>query len=308
MLNKHRPHSLSAATVIAVLALSSAPAIAQDAAPVIDLPPAAGVPSPPVVAPAPPQPTIILPEVSAPAAASPVVAADNAQAEPAPRSSETRQAAPARPAAAAATRTAQVAPPPPAEPASPEAVAPIVAAPPVAQPAPEAEPVAAPAEPETGLGAEAGMLALLAALGLGGAALLAARTRRRRPYMTDEEAVMVEAVATDPVMPSAASPVMPAYSQYEDDHIVAPSPSAAIPAGAIPRGEERDALLRRMVAAEPDEANPFTSRKARLRRARLILQRLEREREREAAGDGSGFDWRTYRPARADAPADPVTV
>lgn len=306
MPNKHRPHSLSAATVIAVLALGSAPVVAQDAAPVIDLPPAAGVPSPPVAAPVPPQPTIVLPEVSAPAAASPVVPADDAQAEAAARPSETRQAAPARAAATAPARTAQVAPPPPVEPAIPEALAPIVAAPPVAQPAPEAEPIAAPAEPDTGFGAEAGVLALLAALGLGGAALLAARTRRRRPYMTDEEAVMAEAVAADPLMPSAASPILPAYSQYEDDHIAAPSLRAEIPAGPIPRGEDRDSLLRRMVAAEPDEANPFTSRKARLRRARLILQRLEHE--RSASGDTSGFDWRTYQPSRVDAPADPVPV
>ena len=40
---------------------------------------------------------------------------------------------------------------------------------------------------------------------------------------------------------------------------------------------ERDALIKRMVAAKPDRANPFRSRKARLRRARLILQSLGRK-------------------------------
>jgi|GEM_PF-485322 len=40
--------------------------------------------------------------------------------------------------------------------------------------------------------------------------------------------------------------------------------------------EERDALIRRMVAAKPDRANPFVSPKARLKRARLILQSLDR--------------------------------
>jgi hypothetical protein len=38
--------------------------------------------------------------------------------------------------------------------------------------------------------------------------------------------------------------------------------------------EERDALLKRMIAARPDRANPFVSRRARAKRARLILQML----------------------------------
>ncbi len=39
---------------------------------------------------------------------------------------------------------------------------------------------------------------------------------------------------------------------------------------------ERDKLLRQLVAAKPDRANPFTSPKARARRARLIMQSLGR--------------------------------
>lgn len=39
--------------------------------------------------------------------------------------------------------------------------------------------------------------------------------------------------------------------------------------------EERDALLKQMVAARPDKANPFRSGKARARRARLIMQSIE---------------------------------
>ena len=41
--------------------------------------------------------------------------------------------------------------------------------------------------------------------------------------------------------------------------------------------EERDALLKRMMDAPPDRANPFTDRRARMRRARLILQSLGRK-------------------------------
>lgn len=40
---------------------------------------------------------------------------------------------------------------------------------------------------------------------------------------------------------------------------------------------ERDKLLRQLVAAKPDRANPFTSPKARARRARLIMQSLGRK-------------------------------
>jgi hypothetical protein len=41
--------------------------------------------------------------------------------------------------------------------------------------------------------------------------------------------------------------------------------------------EEREALFRRMVDARPDRANPFTDRKARMKRARLIMQSIGRD-------------------------------
>ena len=58
-----------------------------------------------------------------------------------------------------------------------------------------------------------------------------------------------------------------------------PSEGAAVdlPATAPEDYEERSALLERMVAARPDKANPFTDRRARLHRARLILQSLGRD-------------------------------
>jgi hypothetical protein len=41
--------------------------------------------------------------------------------------------------------------------------------------------------------------------------------------------------------------------------------------------EERDALIRRMIEAKPDRANPFTSPIQRRKRAKLILQSLGRD-------------------------------
>ena len=53
----------------------------------------------------------------------------------------------------------------------------------------------------------------------------------------------------------------------------------------------RSALIERMVAADPDSNNPFTSSKARRRRARLMLQSMENNRW-EDAELSPGFDWR----------------
>jgi len=49
------------------------------------------------------------------------------------------------------------------------------------------------------------------------------------------------------------------------------------------RPDERNAILEEMIDRAPDEENPFTSRKARMRRARLILQ--GRESRGEALAD-----------------------
>ncbi|MBN9495070.1 hypothetical protein J0H33_17240 [bacterium] len=86
------------------------------------------------------------------------------------------------------------------------------------------------------------------------------------------------AAATAPAMAFSAD--RPAAAQAA----ISPRPMAYVPTrngGAVqlpremPRTfEERDALLKRMVDAGPDRANPFRSRKARLHRARLILQSL----------------------------------
>jgi hypothetical protein len=53
--------------------------------------------------------------------------------------------------------------------------------------------------------------------------------------------------------------------------------SVALPARVPEDYAERDALMKRMISAKPDRANPFTDRGARTRRARLILQSLGRD-------------------------------
>ena len=80
-----------------------------------------------------------------------------------------------------------------------------------------------------------------------------------------------------------------------------------MPEGPVPQTRAaRDALLERMVSAPPDEANPFTSRRARMRRARIILQSREIDQKQEATRP---FDWRTYEPSTSHpAPATPPRV
>ncbi|MFD2578135.1 hypothetical protein ACFSTD_04890 [Novosphingobium colocasiae] len=170
-------------------------------------------------------------------------------------------------------------------------------------------------------------IGLLAVLGIGGAAY--AMTRRRRiedEPLTREDVAPYEPVAREPA-PVASTPAH--NMRVERDVFAARERAAAFaaPAGAsltapvlapvlersaatvaetrrdamqgpVPMGEDRQALLDQMVAAEPDALNPFGSRKARLRRARLILQHRE-----HLQTQGKPFDWRTYRPTSGQ-PAD----
>lgn len=55
------------------------------------------------------------------------------------------------------------------------------------------------------------------------------------------------------------------------------SAPVALPSTIPDEFEQREALIKQMVEAKPDKANPFRSRKARQRRARLILQSLARK-------------------------------
>lgn len=312
-----QPSAVRAATAIcAVLALGSTPAWAQDAPqapPAIELPPASAPAS---------QPTIVLPSVQpAPASqpivqplpAAPAVAEAIAQepAAEAPAREKPRQ----RPAARAPIAPAVDPVAEPEAPVTPEALAPLAAAP--AMPASLVPPVADPGLPATENGeaglsdGEAGMgaaaLAVLLLGGIGGGAWLVARSRRRRAPLGEATYEAQPVLVEEPAAPAAL------FVSNE----AAPAPSAHATAlaraeGPLPRNRaERDTLLNRMASAPPSGDNPFTSRKARLRRARLILQRREyEERERAAqALEAQSFDWRTYEPsARPSAPATPERV
>ncbi len=65
--------------------------------------------------------------------------------------------------------------------------------------------------------------------------------------------------------------------------------SVDLPATIPDSYEERSALLEKMVNAKPDKANPFTDRRARLHRARLIMQSLGVTFDREPRIDLSQY-------------------
>lgn len=91
---------------------------------------------------------------------------------------------------------------------------------------------------------------------LGGVALGA--TRRRRTWQADATFVppVVHRPALHPAVEPTIKPAAPTLMR-------APMVTATM--------QDREWLIERMVAAAPDAANPFTSRKARRRRARLIV-------------------------------------
>ncbi|MBD3773991.1 MAG: hypothetical protein IE921_10475 [Rhodobacteraceae bacterium] len=151
---------------------------------------------------------------------------------------------------------------------------------------------------------------LLAALLAGGIPLLLALgalvywRRRSRPATVSERAAIVPLVAeplrrdgtAEPTVtyePMGAEvsaldqPTAPA-SAFVEPTSPWPTPTTAngerpaveLPLVAPSDPQAREALLRRMTEAEPDRANPFTSFKARRKRARLILQSLGRKFER----------------------------
>ena len=314
-----QPSALRAATAIcAVLALAPTPAWSQDSAPAIDLPVASApaarqsivLPSAPAAEPAMVSQPIVQPAPVAPVVEQP---AEEPVAE-APVRVVPRQ----RPAARAPVATAPEPIPEPVAQVAP-VTAPLAAA--LAVPAPLAPPVADPgaqetAEPglsdgEAAVGAAA--LAVLLLGGIGGGAWLVARSRRRAPMRGEAHQARL-APAQEPVRASASQAALdpavplPAFATFDGtDERSEHAKALARGDGPLPRTRaERDTLLHRMASAAPSAENPFTSRKARLRRARLILQRREyEERERTA----QPFDWRTYEPpARQPAPATPRRV
>lgn len=163
-------------------------------------------------------------------------------------------------------------------------------------------------DPGTGFTAEAALAALLGAAGFIAAALLIRSRRRRESDRADAayEAVpyaspsaMMRPVMGVPV--EAPDPTPVSYAFYDTKAPLKLGDRPVIVEGEVPTGDAREELLRRMIEAEPDASNPFTSRKARRRRARLILQ--SREHGQAAPHDSNQpFDWRSYRSSTQNAP------
>ena len=181
-------------------------------------------------------------------------------------------------------------------------------APESAPPAAELTPVQDPVSDGSGA---ALLFALLAVGGVGLAAFLLFRSRRRKrdeevpvieqPVVAEPLSRDTETVGTtynsEPAPAMRAEPITPVTSN-EDVAVELPSEAPRNPA-------ERDRLLKRMIDAKPDRANPFASHKARAKRARLILQSLgTRFTDRKPGIDLSQYtnvwpELRGWRPATA---------
>jgi hypothetical protein len=219
----------------------------------------------------------------------------------------------AKPAAKPASRTTTTRTTTVSRTAAPAAAAPVAAVPPPADdlaalPADsaQAEPVAPPpaaAPTPTQSNDTVGMLGvvLLALLAL---AILAAGLlyfRRRHPAIAESEPEALEPPADEPVIAATTVEPTPAYTPMASGAFrrrdVAPvvgalpsdGASVDLPARPPENYEARSALLEKMVAAAPDKANPFTDRKQRLHRARLILQSLGTTFDREPRIDLSQY-------------------
>ena len=191
------------------------------------------------------------------------------------------------------------------------AAPPPISVPEAAQPA---APVAVASPPDSvqrpvGVPDEAIAGAVVGVLGLGFAGFVATRRRRKDevvdddPYETEKQSVDDEPVTSIPAELEVPSE-QPAAAYAPVTATTAPAPAMSS-SGPVPTGEARQQLLDEMVAATPDTANPFTSRPARRKRARIILQ--AREHRQRQQGDQS-FDWRTYQPSADLDPADPPLV
>ena len=116
------------------------------------------------------------------------------------------------------------------------------------------------------------------------------------PLSRDTETVRTT-YNSEPAPAMRAEPITPVTSN-KDVAVELPSEAPRNPA-------ERDRLLKRMIDAKPDRANPFASHKARAKRARLILQSLgTRFTDRKPGIDLSQYtnvwpELRGWRPATA---------
>jgi hypothetical protein len=143
-----------------------------------------------------------------------------------------------------------------------------------------------------------GALAGLAALGAVAYSTLLSRRRREEEYLAEqyETAAATASEPNEPYLPDAILPqAQPA--------VEAAGTPFMMPAGPVPTGAARHELIAQMVAATPDEANPFCSIRARSRRARINLQHREQQ-LRDAAT--APFDWRNYALFEQSGEIDPL--
>ena len=211
--------------------------------------------------------------------------------EPAPEPASEPAATPAPRAASQAATPAPVAVASEDRPSVPSSEAELATAEPIVPPV--IEPVAVPTVAAAPSPATDNTMGLLAAF-IGTLAILAlaiwgfvAMGRRKAPF----ERAAVPTIERPVVAPRDRDPVPPVapagYTPAQPPHLVVSDgthgglphagASVALPR-TLPRSfAERAALLKRMVAAKPDRANPFTDGRARTKRARLILQSLGRD-------------------------------
>lgn len=329
--NTRSPLAMTA--IAAVLAISATPTLAQE---VPASAPAAVEAAPPIVlqpaapAAATPAPTVVSQPMIQTVPAAPVAVAEaepsaSAAAAPAARTTTARRATATR--TATTTAAAPVAASA-AAPSAPVAAEPVLA--PVPDPVAATDPAVAPVatvKPVNPMPSDALIFGgLLAALGLGGAYALSRRRRRpqdeavefERPVVTPIVPVAPSATAPAPFKPLVTAPRTPAIAQQiAGERLTSPIASApvaerrierfAMPTGPVPQGDERDALIEQMVDAPADKANPFTTRKARRRRAKIMLASRESELKQQAR---QPFDWRQHETATSETtPArDPALV
>lgn len=269
------------------------PSAAQDAAtaePVIVLPEPA-----PVVAPEP----IVLSEA---AADPPPVMATPPKSAPAPHAATSARTQNRETRAARSAAATGPAPAPLVKVAAAPAAVTGVAAPATTEAAPLPSELVARSANDSAID-EMTLAALLGALGLGvvGGVAYAASRRRRRQAVENEaldpldNAAIPAAPSAEPVIARSSEPVAapvhtasaPVTAAFAAPVVRAASLARTAPhssgdpvalPNAVPENfDERDALLKKLIAAAPDKANPFTSPRARARRAKLIIQSLARD-------------------------------
>ena len=291
MINSTHSLRLAGTALAAVLAIVSTSSLAQD---------------PQAPLPASPDPVVVVPEIAVPAAPEPMMV-QQPTVQPVPEPAVDASAPPAavRGQAPAVTSRSRAEPPqrtapvPQTDPTTslpePATVLPVEAAAP--QPTSIEHASLAPAER-----ADARILAVV----LAGLVILAlaiwgfvaiSRPRPMRRYVGESTASTPNRIAGAPagVIAPTAAPVRPSAPESASSRptsaerpvsLLEPVVGGVLPhtgaAVALPRAlpdsfDQREALFRRLVDAHPDRANPFTDRKARMKRARLIMQSIGRD-------------------------------